>query len=160
MERGGFLHEVVEDFHANEVEWRPLEAEGQRRWLETVLQKQLDGYLSRMEGTLDRRREEKQVRSLLENYIRFVTGMQHIRRLGTLALEQRFHLQLDGADIVGKIDRVNDVGDGEGEAIDYKTGAGKAVRRAYDRYLRPPLYYLQLALYYLACKYGFDDDGT
>jgi hypothetical protein len=52
-----------------------------------VLQKHLDGYLSKMEATLDRRREEKQVRSLLENYIRFVTGMQHIRRLGTLALE-------------------------------------------------------------------------
>ncbi len=159
MERGGFLHEVLEDFHANEVEWRLLEAEGQRRWLETVLQKHLDGYLSRMEGTLDRRREEKQVRSLLENYIRFVTGMQHIRRLGTLALEQRFHLQLDGADIVGKIDRVNDVGDGEVEVIDYKTGAGKAMRWAYEMYFGPEMYDVQLALYYLACKYGFDDEG-
>jgi DNA helicase-2/ATP-dependent DNA helicase PcrA len=159
MERGGFLHEVLEDFHANEVEWRPLEAEGQRGWLETVLQKHLDGYLSRMEATLDRRREEKQVRSLLENYIRFVTGMQHIRRLGTLALEQRFHLQLDGADIVGKIDRVNDVGDGEVEVIDYKTGAGKAMRWAYEMYFGPEMYDVQLALYYLACKYGFDDEG-
>ncbi len=159
MERGGFLHEVLEDFHANEAEWRPLEAEGQRGWLETVLQKHLDGYLSRMEGTLDRRREEKQVRSLLENYIRFVTGMQHIRRLGTLALEQRFHLQLDGAEIVGKIDRVNDVGDGEVEVIDYKTGAGKAMRWAYEMYFGPDMYDVQLALYYLACKYGFDDEG-
>jgi DNA helicase-2/ATP-dependent DNA helicase PcrA len=159
MERGGFLHEVLEDFHANEVEWRPLEAEGQRGWLETVLQKHLDGYLSKMEATLDRRREEKQVRSLLENYIRFVTGMQHIRRLGTLALEQRFHLQLDGAEIVGKIDRVNDVGDGEVEVIDYKTGAGKAMRWAYEMYFGPDMFDVQLALYYLACKYGFDDEG-
>jgi putative RecB family exonuclease len=142
------LHEVLEDFHANEVEWRPLESEGQRGWLETVLQKHLDGYLSRMEATLDRRREEKQVRSLLENYIRFVTGMQHIRRLGTLALEQRFHLQLDGADIVGKIDRVNDVGDGEVEVIDYKTGAGKAMRWAYEMYFGPEMYDVQLALWY------------
>ncbi|HEX9099462.1 MAG TPA: ATP-dependent DNA helicase [Candidatus Dormibacteraeota bacterium] len=159
MERGGFLHEVLEDFHTNEAEWRPLEAEGQRGWLETVLQKHLDGYLARMEGTLDRRREEKQVRSVLGNYIRFVTGMQHIRRLGTLALEQRFHLQLDGAEIVGKIDRVNDVGDGEVEVIDYKTGAGKAMRWAYEMYFGPDMYDVQLALYYLACKYGFDDDG-
>jgi ATP-dependent DNA helicase UvrD/PcrA len=159
MERGGFLHEVLEDFHANEAEWRELEAEGQRGWLETVLQKHLDGYLSRMEATLDRRREEKQVRSLLENYIRFVTGMQHIRRLGTLALEQRFHLQLNGAEIVGKIDRVNDVGDGEVEVIDYKTGAGKAMRWAYEMYFGPDMYDVQLALYYLACKYGFDDEG-
>jgi DNA helicase-2/ATP-dependent DNA helicase PcrA len=159
MERGGFLHEVLEDFHANEAEWRALEAEGQRGWLETVLQKHLDGYLSRMEGTLDRRREEKQVRSLLGNYIRFVTGMQHIRRLGTLALEQRFHLQLDGAEIIGKIDRINDVGDGEVEVIDYKTGAGKAMRWAYEMYFGPDMYDVQLALYYLACKYGFDDEG-
>src|SRR4029077_5156032 len=159
MERGGFLTEVVEDFHATEAEWRPLEAEGQRGWLETVLQKHLDGYLARMEGTLDRRREEKQVRSVLGNYIRFVTGMQHIRRLGTLALEQRFHLQLDGAEIVGKIDRVNDVGDGEVEVIDYKTGAGKPMRWAYEMYFGPYMYDVQLALYYLACKYGFDDEG-
>jgi ATP-dependent exoDNAse (exonuclease V) beta subunit len=159
MERGGFLHDVLEDFHANEADWRPLEAEGQRGWLETVLQKHLDGYLSRMEATLDRRREEKQVRSLLENYIRFVTGMQHIRRLGTLALEQRFHLQLDGAEIVGKIDRVNDVGDGEVEVIDYKTGAGKAMRWAYEMSFGPEMFDVQLAVYYLACKYGFDDEG-
>ena len=159
MERGGFLHEVLEDFHAHELEWRPLEAEGQREWLEQVLQKQLDGYLSRMEGVLDRKREEKQVRSLLGNYIRFVTGMQPIRRLRTLALERRFHLQLDGAEIVGKIDRVNDVGDGEVEVIDYKTGSGKPMRWAYEAYFGPDLYDVQLALYYLACKYGFDDEG-
>jgi len=159
MERGGFLHEVLEDFHMQEQEWRPLENEGQKAWLESVLQKHLDGYLARMEGVLDRKREEKQVRSLLGNYIRFVTGMQHIRRLGTLALEQRFHLQLDGAEIVGKIDRVNDVGDGEVEVIDYKTGAGKAMRWAYEMYFGPDMYDVQLALYYLACKYGFDDEG-
>ena len=159
MERGGFLHEVLEDFHLQEAEWRPLESEGQKDWLETVLQKHLEGYLSRMEGTLDRKREEKQVRALLGNYIRFVTGMQPIRRLGTLALERRFHLQLDGADIVGKIDRVNDVGDGEVEVIDYKTGSGKPMRWAYEAYFGPDLYDVQLALYYLACKYGFDDEG-
>jgi len=159
MERGGFLHEVLEDFHMQEAGWRPLESDGQKEWLESVLQKHLDGYLSRMEGVLDRKREEKQVRTLLGNYIRFVTGMQHIRRLGTLALEQRFHLQLDGAEIVGKIDRVNDVGDGEVEVIDYKTGAGKAMRWAYEMYFGPDMYDVQLALYYLACKYGSDDEG-
>ena len=159
MERGGFLHEVLEDFHVHEEQWRPLEADGQKDFLESVLQKQLDGYLSRMEGTLDRRREEKQVRALLGNYIRFVTGMQPIRRLGTLALERRFHLQIDGADIVGKIDRVNDVGDGEVEVIDYKTGSGKPMRWAYEAYFGQDLYDVQLALYYLACKYGFDDEG-
>jgi ATP-dependent exoDNAse (exonuclease V) beta subunit len=159
MQRGGFLHEVLEEFHMHESDWRPLDGERQKEFLESVLQTQLDGYLSRMEGVLDRKREEKQVRSLLGNYIRFATGMQPIRRLGTLALEQRFHLQLDGAEIVGKIDRVNDVGDGEVEVIDYKTGSGKPMRWAYEAYFGPELYDVQLALYYLACKYGFDDEG-
>jgi ATP-dependent exoDNAse (exonuclease V) beta subunit len=159
MERGGFLHEVLQDFHEHEEEWRPLEAEQQRRWLEDALQRHLDGYLSRMEGVLDRKREEKQVRSLLSNYIRAVTGLQLIRRLRTLAIEKRFHLQLDGSEVVGKIDRVNDVGDGEVEVVDYKTGAGKPMRIAYDMYFGPELSDVQLALYYLACKEGVDDEG-
>jgi ATP-dependent DNA helicase UvrD/PcrA len=160
MERGGFLHEVLQDFHEQEEEWRPLDAEHQREWLEAALQRHLDGYLGRMEGVLDRKREEKQVRALLGNYIRAVTGLQLIRRLRTLAIEKRFHLRLDGAEVVGKIDRVNDVGDGEVEVVDYKTGSGKAMRIAYENYFGPELHDVQLALYYLACKDGFDDEGN
>ena len=159
MERGGFLHEVLEDFHVHETEWRPLEAEQQREWLEASLQKHLEPYLARMEGVLDRKREEGQVRAVLGNYIKSVTAMQLIRRLGTLAVERRFHLELDGAEIVGKIDRVNDVGDGEVEVVDYKTGSGKPMKYAYDAYFGPELSDVQLALYYLACKYGVDDEG-
>ena len=159
MERGGFLHEVLQDFHEHEEEWRPLDSEQQRQWLEAALQRHLDQYLSRMEGVLDRKREEKQVRSLLHNYIRAVTGMQLIRRLRTLAVEKRFRLEVDGVEIVGKIDRVNDVGDGEVEVVDYKTGSGKPMRYAYEAYFGPELYDVQLALYYLACRYGFDEDG-
>jgi len=160
MERGGFLHEVLEDFHLHEQEWRPLEGDDQRQWLEASLQRHLEDYLSRMEGVLDRKREEGQIRALLGNYIRSVLGMQRIRRLGTLALERRFHLHLDGVEIVGKIDRVNDVGDGEVEVVDYKTGGGKPMRYAYEAYFGPELYDVQLALYYLACKYGVDDEGN
>ena len=157
MERGGFLHEVLQDFHEQEEEWRPLEAEQQRQWLEAALQRHLDGYLSRMEGVLDRKREERQVRSLLGNYIRSITGMQFIRRVRTL--EKRFRLQIDGAAVVGKIDRVNDVGDGEVEVVDYKTGSGKPMRFAYDMYFGAELHDVQLALYYLACKEGVDEEG-
>jgi DNA helicase-2/ATP-dependent DNA helicase PcrA len=159
MERGGFLHKVLEDFHAKEGEWRPLDPEHQKEWLEAALQVHLESYLEHMEGVLDRKREERQVRSLLTNYIRFVTGLQQIRRLGTLATERRFRLQLDGSDIVGKIDRVNDVGDGEVEVVDYKTGAGKPMKYAYEAYFGPELYDVQLALYYIACKEGFDEEG-
>ena len=160
MERGGFLHEVLQDFHEHEEEWRPHEAEQQRSWLEEALQRHLDGYLSRMEGVLDRKREEKQVRSLLGNYIRAVTGMQLIRRLRTVAIEKRFKLHLDGSEVVGKIDRVNDVGDGEVEVVDYKTGSGKPMRYAYEMYFGPELHDVQLLLYYIACKEGFDEEGN
>jgi RecB family exonuclease len=112
-----------------------------------------------MEGVLDRKREERQVRSLLANYIRFVTGMQQIRRVGTLATERRFRLTLDGSDIVGKIDRVNDVGDGEVEVVDYKTGTGKPMKYAYEAYFGPEMYDVQLALYYMACREGVDEEG-
>ena len=159
MERGGFLHEVLEDFHLHESEWRPLASELQREWLEASLVKHLDPYLSRMEGVLDRRREELQVRAVLGNYIKFVTGLQVIRRLRTLDVERRFHLELDGVEIVGKIDRVNDVGDGQVEVVDYKTGGGKPMRYAYEQYFGPEMSDVQLALYYLACRYGVDDEG-
>ncbi len=166
MERGGFLHEVLEEFHAAEDDWRALDGDGQREWLEAALQRRLDAYLSRMEGVLDRKREERQVRSLLQNYIRHVLGLQPIRRLRTLSTEKRFRLRLgdtgggDGAEIVGKIDRVNDVGDGEVEVVDYKTGSGKPMRYAYEAYFGPELHDVQLAVYYMACKDGFDEEGN
>jgi DNA helicase-2/ATP-dependent DNA helicase PcrA len=159
MERGGFLHKVLEDFHAHEGEWRPLDGDHQKEWLETALQSHLETYLAHMEGVLDRKREERQVRAVLTNYIKFVTGMQLIRRLRTVAIERRFSLQLDGSEIVGKIDRVNDVGDGEVEVVDYKTGSGKPMKYAYEAYFGPELYDVQLALYYIACREGFDEEG-
>ena len=159
MERGGFLHQVLEDFHAHEGEWRPLDGDHQKEWLETALQGHLEPYLSHMDGVLDRKREERQVRSVLTNYIKFVTGMQLIRRIRTVAIERRFSLQLDGSEIVGKIDRVNDVGDGEVEVVDYKTGTGKPMKYAYEAYFGPELYDVQLALYYIACREGFDEEG-
>src|SRR5438445_13477958 len=85
--------------------------------------------------------------------------MHGVRRLVTVSLVRRFHLQLDGAEMVGKIDRINDVGDGMVEVVDYKTGGGKAMRWAYEAYFGPELYDVQLALYYLACRFGFDDEG-
>ena len=159
MERGGFLHRVLEDFHTHEGDWRPLDGDHQKEWLETALQSHLETYLAHMEGVLDRKREERQVRSVLTNYIKFVTGMQLIRRIRTVAIERRFSLQLDGSEIVGKIDRVNDVGDGEVEVVDYKTGSGKPMRYAYEAYFGPELYDVQLALYYIACREGFDEEG-
>jgi RecB family exonuclease len=150
---------VLEDFHAQESAWRPLHSDDQKEWLERALQGHLESYLVRMEGVLDRKREERQVRSLLANYIRFVTGMQQIRRVGTLATERRFRLTLDGSDIVGKIDRVNDVGDGEVEVVDYKTGTGKPMKYAYEAYFGPEMYDVQLALYYMACREGVDEEG-
>jgi DNA helicase-2/ATP-dependent DNA helicase PcrA len=157
MERGSFLHEVLEEFHKRETEWRGLLPDDQRQWLLAELERRIHEYLARVEGTLERKAEEQEVRRILDNYIRFATSSQPIRRLGTVATEKRFFLQLDSpqirggpARIVGKIDRINDTG---------KTGRGGTAPRKYGEYFGPELHDVQLALYYLACREGVGDDG-
>ncbi len=160
MERGSFLHEVLEEFHNRESEWRGLPPDAQRDWLQHELEARLQQYLARVEGVLERRAEEQEVRRILENYVRFATSAQPIRRLGTLATEKRFVLDLDGAEIRGKIDRINDTGGGTCEVVDYKTGRGAAATKKYGEYFGPEMSDVQLALYYLACREGVGEDGT
>jgi superfamily I DNA/RNA helicase len=159
MERGSFLHRVLEDFHRRESEWRHLGADLQREWLEAALRTHLETYLERVDAVLDRRAEEQEVRRILENYIRFATSFQPIRRMGTLMVERKFTLWLEGAEVRGKIDRVNDTGDGTCEVVDYKTGRGRTAQHAYDDYFGPELADVQLLMYYLACRDGVDEEG-
>jgi superfamily I DNA/RNA helicase len=158
MERGSFLHRVLEDFHSREPEWRHLEAPLQREWLERALATHLEGYLNRVEAVLDRRAEEQEVRRILGNYVRFATSFQPIRRLGTLTVERKFKLWLEGAEVRGKIDRVNDTGGGTCEVVDYKTGRGRSAQHAYDDYFGPDLSDVQLVMYYWACQEGVDEE--
>jgi DNA helicase-2/ATP-dependent DNA helicase PcrA len=160
MDRGSFLHEVLEDFHSREAEWRTLPPESQREWLKAALDSRLESYLNKAETVLDRQREQSEVRRILDNYIRFATSLQRIPRYGTLATEKRFVLQVDGAEIHGKIDRINDTGNGTCEVVDYKTGRGVPAGRAYDNYFGPEMYDVQLGVYYLACRDGHDPDGN
>jgi len=159
MERGSFLHRVLEDFHSREAEWRQLGPDLQREWLERALTQNLETYLNRVDSVLDRRAEEQEVRRILDNYIRFATSFQPIRRLGTLMVERKFTLWLDGAEIHGKIDRVNDTGEGTCEVVDYKTGRGRSAQHAYADYFGPELGDVQLLMYYLACREGVDEEG-
>jgi hypothetical protein len=75
-------------------------------------------------------------------------------------VERKFTLRLDGAEIHGKIDRVNDTGEGTCEVVDYKTGRGKPAQRAYDEYFGSEPSDVQLLMYYLACRDGLDPDGN
>jgi ATP-dependent exoDNAse (exonuclease V) beta subunit len=159
MERGSFLHRVLEEFHSKEEEWRGLPPELQREWLQNVLEGHLERYLERQEVVLERRAEEQEVRRILDNYVRFATSLQPIRRAGTLMVERKFVLHLDGAEIHGKIDRVNDTGNGTCEVVDYKTGRGQPAQRAYDTYFGEELLDVQLLMYYLACRFGVDEEG-
>jgi len=161
MERGGFLHEVLQDFHEHEEEWRPREAEQQREWLEAALQRRLEGYLSRMEGCArPKTRGETGPHAARQHTSARSPACNSFAACARWAVEKRFRLRLDGSEVVGKIDRVNDVGDGEVEVVDYKTGSGKPMRFAYDMYFGPELHDVQLALYYLACKDGIDEEGN
>jgi hypothetical protein len=74
-------------------------------------------------------------------------------------VERKFVLHLDGAEIHGKIDRVNDTGNGTCEVVDYKTGRGQPAQRAYDTYFGEELLDVQLLMYYLACRFGVDEEG-
>ncbi len=159
MERGSFLHEVLEEFHRREDEWRRLPIDSQRAWLEQALEEKLQEYLARVEGVLERKAEEQEVRRILENYVKFATSAQPIRRLGTVALEKKFLLKVDGSEIHGKIDRIIDTGDGTCEVVDYKTGRGAPATRKYGEYFGPEMHDVQLALYYLACRDGVGEDG-
>lgn len=160
MERGSFVHEVLEDFHGREAEWRRLPVEDQRAWLERTVEQHLGDYLERIEGAVHRTLEEQRVRTILGNYIVFATRGGSVRRLGTVQTEKKFFLDVDGAEIRGKIDRIIDTGDGMCEVVDYKTGNGYGMERTYKRYFGPDMYDVQLAMYYLACREGVDEDGA
>lgn len=161
MRRGGFIHQILEEFHQREDEWRHLHAPEQKRWLAAVLEPRLEEYLGRQEGVMDRKREEHEVRRVLDNYMAFATSLQRVPRFGTLAVEKRFVLQIEGAEIHGVIDRINRASrDGEEcEVVDYKTGGGLAMGRAYDTYFGENMYDVQLIVYYLACQEGVDEAG-
>ncbi|MFZ0216394.1 MAG: ATP-dependent DNA helicase, partial [Candidatus Dormiibacterota bacterium] len=159
LERGSFLHRVLEEFHKREAEWVGERAEVQREWLERTLEPLLQDYLDRVATILDRDREEREVRRMLGNYVAFVTGPQPMRRLRTLATEQRFFLPLDGSEVRGKIDRIIDSGDGRCEIIDYKTGRGSGIQKTFERYFGSDLFDVQLLMYEIACREAVDEEG-
>jgi DNA helicase II / ATP-dependent DNA helicase PcrA len=159
MERGSFVHEVLEEFHGREAEWRLHPVEEQRAWLEGVFAQRLGPYLERIESTVDRNVEELRVRTIVANYVGFATRGGMVRRLGTVTTEKKFYLDVDGAEVRGKIDRIIDTGDGKCEVVDYKTGNGYGMERTYKRYFGPDMYDVQLAMYYLACREGVDEEG-
>ena len=160
LTRGTFLHRVLENFHNGEDEWWGRPPEVQRAWLEQTLEPLLGDYLDQIEAVLERDREESEVRRILRNYITFITGTQTVRRLRTLVTEKRFVLDLDGAQVRGKIDRVVDSGDGTCEVIDYKTGRGSGIGKTYERYFGERLHDVQLLMYEIACREGVDETGT
>lgn len=160
LERGSFLHTVLEEFHKHEGEWRTGTADEQRSWLVNQLESELGEYLDQVENVLDRRVEEREVRRIMENYIQFTTRGQPIRRLGTLTTERKFFLDVDGAEVRGKIDRIIDTGGGTCEVVDYKTGRGSGIQKTYERYFGPELSDVQLIMYQLACREGRDEDGN
>jgi len=70
---------------------------------------------------------------------------QHARPDGkVLETERRFKIQIGGATVKGRFDRLDRVGGGEVSIIDYKTGKGKTQEDADDS--------LQLSVYALAAK--------
>ncbi len=63
---------------------------------------------------------------------------------GQPALEQDFNLKIGGHTLIGKIDRIDDLGKDGVEIIDYKTGSAKEKLRPEDK--------KQLLIYQIACQ--------
>ncbi|MDQ6636178.1 MAG: ATP-dependent helicase [Candidatus Dormibacteraeota bacterium] len=160
LSRGGFIHDVLEEFHRREDEWRDGTLQAKGNLLRAIYEERLGSYLDQQEGVLDRKREEQLVHRILRNYIEFVVaGSQPLPRRRTLAVEKRFVLQLEGAEIHGKIDRVNDLGDGTCEVIDYKSGKAYGAQSKYRECFGDDPVDVQLLLYYLACREGVDEEN-
>ena len=80
-----------------------------------------------------------------------------------LGVERTVGARTEQIVLSGRVDRLDERrgpgGDRVLAVVDYKTGSGKPMKYAYEAYFGPELSDVQLALYYLACKFGVDDDG-
>lgn len=131
---GQTLHRTLRDFHRAQVLQKDLDFEAllklyENHWIG-------DGYDS-VEHRQQRFEEGKEIlRRYFEGY------QKHFGR--PLHLEKKFTVRIEDVSLVGSIDRIDQVGGGKFEVVDYKTGSEKD-QRAVDRDK-------QLTIYALASK--------
>ena len=125
---GNSMHLVLHDYHKNGTDiWKSLDT----NWIK--------------EGYSDKKHEQESLekaKKFLTEYLK--SGLY--KNANPIYLEQPFSFNISDLKIGGKMDRVDDLGDGEIEIIDYKTGANVPTQKDIDRDL-------QMSIYALAATY-------
>ncbi|MDO8515251.1 MAG: ATP-dependent DNA helicase [bacterium] len=124
---GNSMHLMLRDLYLNKLSVDELL---KNDWIH-------EGYQSKKheEDSLDR------IKKFLEEYLK--TDLH--KNAKPLYLEQPFMFKVDDLKIGGKFDRVDDLGNGEVEIIDYKTGANVPSKREIDVNLQMTIYALAAA---------------
>lgn len=121
---GNSMHLVLHDYHKNGTDiWKSLET----NWIK--------------EGYSDKKHEQESLEKAKKFLTEYLKSGLH-KNANPIYLEQPFTFKINDLKIGGKMDRVDDLGNGEIEIIDYKTGAKIPSQKDIDANLQMTIYAL------------------
>jgi DNA helicase-2/ATP-dependent DNA helicase PcrA len=137
LKLGTAVHTALERYHQHYNE-QPLDVDEAREWL-------LDAYESivRTSG-LGESSDERQFRDRGRLAVERYAGSELAHPRTRVDVERVFKFELDDVVLTGKIDRIEPLGDGTHQLVDYKTGKKSSQPRPDED--------VQLTLYRLACE--------
>jgi DNA helicase-2/ATP-dependent DNA helicase PcrA len=137
LKLGIAVHTTLERYHQHYNE-HPMDVDEAREWL-------LGAYdavvrTSGLGDTSDERQFRERGRDAVDRY----AGSELAHPRAPVTVEQGFRFELDDVVLTGKIDRIEPLGDGTHQLVDYKTGKKSSQPKPDDD--------VQLTLYRLACE--------
>jgi len=141
MQYGASMHRVLKTYYESIRLGRPLADEDVLELFRT------DFGQAMIEDQYQRQLYEQQGIQQLQDFLDLARRGKQPRVLHT---EEHFEIKVGEATVAGRIDRIDDLGDGQVAIVDYKTGKPRAQEDADDS--------LQLSIYAIAAreKWGYD----
>jgi DNA helicase II / ATP-dependent DNA helicase PcrA len=141
MSYGASMHRVLKTYYESVRLERPLADEDVIELFHTDFEQAV------IEDPYQRQLYEQQGIQQLQDFLALANRAGHPRVLHT---EEPFEIKVGEATVAGRIDRVDDLGNGRVSIVDYKTGKPRAQEDADDS--------LQLSIYAMAAreKWGYD----
>ncbi len=145
LKLGIAVHTALERYHKHYNE-SPMDVDEARVWL-------LDAYegvlrTSGLTDSSDERQFRERGRVAMERY----AASELAHPPSPVSVERKFSFELEDAVLTGKIDRIEPLGDGTFQLVDYKTGKKSSQPKAKDD--------VQLTLYRLACERDLGIEAT